>query len=400
MTMTKEPHHLRLFEALNNVPVRDKNLLRSRLPWYHERGVKMDPPFAFFLDDKEILICAQWFAQTTDDPFIGDAGFIAISLLSELILANQIERVIQLGHYAGFSSLIIGMMLSKVSSNARLVSFDIDHRMTCFCDNLMVRAGLEKIVKHVCIDSTDPITLNIAGLHLNGAPGLIFIDASKQYQNTIKEVSMWSNYINGYIVAHDVSVVAKSDQANGALGVSDGLIASGSFSKNELLIIDPHSELSPGFPYLDPCGLGIGLSRGEMPLPNDTSSSINDLRNTRRILETSKLKHSENWFLGQDFHFMPGKIVKVQGATGSWVTCFAPIEPRQALTYKITLEEANDGEIMICGGGNPGTTCTFSGAGIHTGDFICGNENSLIGIYGAASSKFIVTDISISHKKN
>ena len=84
--------NLRLFEALNSVTVGDRNKLQSRLPWHFERGIQIDPPFAFFLEDKEIKICAEWFAQTTDDPFIGDSGFIAISMVSELIFQTKLNE--------------------------------------------------------------------------------------------------------------------------------------------------------------------------------------------------------------------------------------------------------------------------------------------------------------------
>ncbi|HEX2652103.1 MAG TPA: hypothetical protein VHN11_00435, partial [Xanthobacteraceae bacterium] len=60
------------------------------------------------LDDEEIQACADWFTETTDNPLIGDSGFIAMSIIADLILGNQIQQVVQLGHYAGFGSLIIG----------------------------------------------------------------------------------------------------------------------------------------------------------------------------------------------------------------------------------------------------------------------------------------------------
>ena len=386
--------NLRLFEALNTVAVLDRKKLQSRLPWYFERGIQIDPPFAFFLDDKEIDTCAEWFAKTTDDPFIGDSGFIAISIVSELILANQIERVVQLGHYAGFGSLILGMILAKVSPRARLISFDIDFKMTKFCDDLMERVGLEKVVQHVCIDSTDSLTLHLAGLQLAGNPGLIFIDASKQYHNTIKEVTMWSEYVNGYIVAHDTSIVAKSDQANGLLGVSDGLVDSAKFMKNELLIIDPHTELLSEFPYLDPCGLGIGLARGIKNLPNDNKHSVNNLLKFRSVLGTHKLDHSENWFLEPGFEFQPKVLLKKVGAA-SWATCFAPIIPGETVSFEIEIMNSNNEEIMICGGGNPGTSYSVKGNGTHRGEFVCGKENSLVGIFGSFASAFHVKYFSV-----
>lgn len=369
-------------------------LLRDRLPWYFVRGTKYDPPFAQFLDDAEIQMCADWYTDTTDDPFIGDSGFIAVSMISELILANQITQVIQLGHYAGFGSMVIGMMVRKVSPQGRLISFDIDAKMTDFCDRLMERTGLDGVVKHVCVDSTDPLTADLAGAWLTDAPGLIFIDASKQYKNTIAEVSMWTRYINGYIVAHDVSQVAKGEQANGVLGVSDGMVDSRRFAPHELILIDPKSENGDGFPYLDPCGLGIGVSRGMEQLPK-SDKDIADILQRQHILPPQKLQHSENWFLQGDFRFEPGRLIKNAGSE-SWATCFAPVRPGQKLVCDIVVKGREDCDVMVCAGGIPGTSANFRGSGRHTGEFIVGSDNSRVGIFASPDSEFEIEALTVS----
>lgn len=368
-------------------------MLRARLPWYFVRGTKYDPPFAQFLDDQEIQICADWYTDTTDDPFIGDSGFIAISMISELILANQITQAIQIGHYAGFGSLVMGMMLRKVSPHGRLISFDIDAKMTDFCDSLMVRTGLDSVVKHVCVDSTDPITAELAGSWLGSTPGLIFIDASKQYKNTIAEVSMWTRFINGYIVAHDVSQVAKGEQANGILGVSDGLVDSRRFAPNELILIDPKSEFGDGFPYLDPCGLGIAISRGTDRLPM-SNKTISEILRGQHILPHKKLLDPENWFLGDDFFFEPGKLIKKAGSE-SWATCFGPVRQGQKLAVEIVVSGKEDCDIKVCAGGIPGTTANFRGPGRHFGEFVVGSDNSKVGIFGSAESAFEIEALTV-----
>ena len=386
-------HSSRLLDALNNSSAKDMELLRSRLPWYYDRKIKIDPPFAHMLDDDEIISCANWFTETTDDPFIGDSGFIAISVIADLILGNQIEQVVQLGHYAGFGSLIMGMILKKVSPDARLISFDIDSRMTEFCDRLMERAGLQDVVRHVCMDSTDPGTIEVAAAHLKGAPQLIFIDASKQYRNTITEVKLWTPYITGFVIAHDVSNVAKGDQANGALGVSDGLIDSGCFPPHNLLLLDPLTEVRTGFPYLDPCGLGIGISRGGKDFQHP-GKDIDALINQRKILEESKLAESENWFFEGPFSFEPGRIKKKRGADG-WATCFAAIKPGQKLRCELVIDANEGSEIRVCAGGLPGTSMVVHGGGEHFGEFEAGADNSLVGVYGPEDSEFVLERIRV-----
>jgi hypothetical protein len=386
-------HCSRLLDALNKSEARDKELLRSRLPWYYDRGIKIDPPFAHMLDDEEIQACADWFTETTDNPLIGDSGFIAMSIIADLILGNQIQQVVQLGHYAGFGSLIIGMVLRKISPDARLVSFDIDAKMTDFCDRLMARSDLQEVVRHVCMDSTDPATIEVAGGHLNGSPQLIFIDASKQYKNTVTEVSMWTPYITGFVIAHDVSAVAKGDQANGSLGVSDGMIDSGCFLNHDLLLLDPQTEIRPGFPYLDPCGLGIGISRGTKELPRP-HGDIGGLIKQRNILESGKLAEAENWFLERPFQFEPGKLMKHKGAAG-WATCFAAIEPGQKLRCELQIKADDNSDIMVCAGGLPGTSMIVRGGGSHYGEFEAGADNSLVGIYASEDSEFVLEHIRV-----
>jgi predicted O-methyltransferase YrrM len=392
--MVNKNHTLRLWNALSTINVSDAALLQSRLSWYYNGELKYDPPFAQILDDKEIKIIADWFAETNEKSYIGDSGFVAISLISDLILTNKIKSVIQLGHYAGFGSLIIGMMLRKVSPKGRLISFDIDDKMTLYSQSWMERASLSEVVRNTCVDASDPITLQLASAHLMGSPEIIFIDASKQYQNTIREIQMWRDYTHGYIIAHDVSKVAKSDQANGSLGVDDGMRDSKGFAQEELLIIDPATEKVAGFPYLDPCGLGIGVSRGIKHLPSP-DTSFDELSSKRAILGAAKLRDSENWFLQDGFEFAPGQLKKRAGKE-AWATCFAPVKSGQKLTCEVSIESDNHHDVMICAGGLPGTTFSFSGSGTHVGQVIVGNENSLVGIFGSPEAEFRVVSIRVT----
>lgn len=379
-------HSRRLYEALESIRVKDRPSLRRRVQWYYGIHNEIDPIFAHVMDDSEIQMLADWFRDTNDAPFLGETGFQGISFLSSLILTNGIRNIVQLGHYAGFSSLIMGCMLRKISSEARLISFDIDSKMTDYCENWTRKAGLQSIVHHVCADSTDPATVGMAGAHLAGNPDLLFIDASKQYGNTIAEVRMWSPYLHGFIVAHDVSDVAKGDQANGRLGVSDALSDSGSFKPNELLLLDPQSDRRRGFPYLDPMGLGIGIARGAEALPRSADPI------TPRILEAEKLRAPENWNLQQGFTLEGGTLVK-DHAYAAFATCYAPIRAGQTLAFELNIGRTNGGGVVICGGGNPGTSAVVQGQGRHSGEFVVGDENSLLAVYGPVGSQFEIDHI-------
>lgn len=390
--MPQNSHATRLFRALSAVYANDPETLRQRLPWYFRGEIIIDPGFAHVLEDEEVELLAEWFRETSDVPYIGESSFNAVSLISDLIISNKIENVVQLGHYAGFGSLVMGLILRKISCNARIISFDIDFKMTEYCQKWRDRAGLGGIVEHVCIDSTDPLTVEYARAHLTGAPQMLFIDASKQYKNTITELALWTPRINGYVFAHDVSAWAMGDQANGALGVSDGFKAAGCFRPHELLILDPEPERALEFPYLDPCGIGIGLARPTIDFsPLDRPPA----RSARRILDGSKLADAENWFLGDGFSFSPGKLSK-SGGGDSFVNCFAPIEPGDVLTVEMVVRNSNGKGVMVCAGGAPGGTCTFHGNGRFTGEFTAGGENSLVGIFGPAGSAFDIDHLRIS----
>jgi hypothetical protein len=235
----------------------------------------------------------------------------------------------------------------------------------------------------------------MAATHLTASPQLIFIDASKQYRNTIKEIKLWSEYVNGFIVCHDVSLTAKGNQANGSLGVSDGMVDSEVFAQSELLLIDPKTEIDDTYPYLDPCGLGIAVSRGKRVLSR-SGTAIGELMRKKRILEPDKLLHSENWFFeGKSWEFEPERLRKRAGGDG-WAFCFAPVAPGQTLDIEVGIRDSNGGDIMICSGGNPGTSFRPSGNGKHKGQITVGTDNFRVAIYASAQSKFTLDHLRVT----
>jgi predicted O-methyltransferase YrrM len=385
-------HATRLLRALEAMPVKDRASLKRRLQWYYTDNIKFDPIFAHVLDDSEIELLANWFRDTNDAPYIGETSFQGISFLASLIISNNVVNVVQLGHYAGFSSLVMGLLLRKKDSSARLISFDIDDRMTRYCEMWTERAGLTDSVMHVCADSTDPATLEYAEWHLTGRPDLLYIDASKQYQNTIAEVTMWAPFLHGYVVAHDVSDVAKGSQAAGALGVSDGLADAEAFAPHELLLLDPKWSVVPDFPYRDPMGLGIGILRGTQKLPAADAQPIH-----RRVLGSGKLRTPENWQLQSGFKIENGVLTKSAGAP-AWANCFAPLIGEREVVFEIEVRNSEGSAMMICGGGAPGTGATIQGDGRHTGSFMAGSENSFIAIFAPAESRFQIAYLQITDR--
>lgn len=391
--MSSGPANTRLLNALDSVSVKDRALLQRRMKWYDvdRAGLALDPPFALLLDDSEIQSLADWFAETNDIPYCGEVGFQSMSMISTLLMTSRMTNVVQLGHYAGFSSLVIGFILRKISPDARLISFDIDQTLTDYSEQWMRRTGLDAQVVHICADSTDPLTVEMAGAYLAGEPQLVFIDASKQYRNTIFEVRQWAEYTNGFILAHDVSLVAMGGQANGAQGVADGLVDSGQFATHELLLLDPHEERQNNFPYHDDMGLGLGISRGLKTLPR-SGRPLEEIVLDKRILDSSRLDAAENWFLDGDFSFSDGRLRKVEGGIG-WASTFAPVHAGQTLKFELELTHTNGGTAVVCAGGAPGTSAAVEGDGLHRGEFVVGAENMRIAVYGPPDSDFTITGL-------
>ncbi|WP_084673639.1 class I SAM-dependent methyltransferase [Sphingomonas sp. MM-1] len=174
--------------------------------WF--RAHPYDPPFLHVLsaEDHDILIA--WLRQTSEQwPNSGASSIDTITMLTGLMMSSGIKRVVQCGHYVGFSTLLLGMIARRMGIGTKLYTVDIDPKSSAYTSSWLERAELSDIVQVAVRDSSDPICAKEAAAFLGGAPQLVYIDSSHQYDHTRQELELWWEALppGGLLVMDDVS---------------------------------------------------------------------------------------------------------------------------------------------------------------------------------------------------
>jgi predicted O-methyltransferase YrrM len=240
-----------------------KSTSHNRYWWHRAPGTDYIPlPYAI-LGDAEWEIMKAWF-EDTERRFqsTGEANIPPLSFLFCLISGNAIERVVQCGHYVGYSTLLLGFLFRQMGKTNALFSIDIDAAVTEYTAQWLGRAGLNEQVKLSVADSADPNGPQRAKEYFGGQPPqLVFIDSSHQYGHTMNELDLWYDFLpqGGLLVLHDTSRFAASFDSSGEGGVfravSEWCALRGITS---LMLNSFVAGGSPGdYPYLDGCGLTI-----------------------------------------------------------------------------------------------------------------------------------------------
>lgn len=178
-----------------------------------------DPLIYHVMSEDEKRLLAEWYAETMEKKLIGECAPPLVSLLAGFLGGNIVTRVVQLGHYAGYSTVLLGLILKKMTGG-RLYSADISERMTLFTRDWIERFGLQDMVHAEISDSADPKLPDKARTYLGGAPQVVIIDSAHTYDQTIRELDLWMPKLvdNGFIFLHDASEAARSyDPENGAV---------------------------------------------------------------------------------------------------------------------------------------------------------------------------------------
>lgn len=232
--------------------------------WWHRAPATDYVPIPYsFLDDAEWAIMESWFDETEKKfKSTGEANVPPLSLLIGLISGSAISRVVQCGHYVGYSTLLLGFLMRKMGKMGGLYSVDIDASVTDYTAEWVKKAGLGEYVRLDVADSADPEGPGRVLAHFdNQPPQLVFIDSSHQYEHTLKELDLWYGQLpqGGLIVLHDTSRFAAAFDSTGQGGVfravSEWCAVRGVSS---LMLNSFVAGGSPGdYPYLDGCGLTI-----------------------------------------------------------------------------------------------------------------------------------------------
>lgn len=228
--------------------------------WYRNRNY--DPPFLLVIDEQDHEILTAWHEETQLAwPNAGASGVEMMTMLTGLIMSAGISRVVQCGHYVGYSTLILGFIARKMDRKRFLYSVDLDPTPSAYTQSWIGRSKLEDIVKIGVGDSSDPAKLSEAIEFLGGLPQLVYIDSSHQYEHTLMELNLWWDALppGGLIVMDDVSQWAAEFDRTGLGGSHRAALE---FCKtkgaNSVLLNADFGRTTGSAPiYTDICGFGL-----------------------------------------------------------------------------------------------------------------------------------------------
>jgi predicted O-methyltransferase YrrM len=232
--------------------------------WWHQlHATDYVPPIYATLSDREWQVMAEWYDETARRDAIGEINVPAMGLLQGLVMGNGLRRIVQLGHFYGYSALLLGFWLRQMGGERKLFSIDIDPAATEFCEQWVARAGLGEQVGFHVGDSADPVALDAALAAMGGPPELVIIDSSHQYGHTLRELDLWVDQLPpaAIMLLHDVSVYAQTFDSTGEGGVRRALgewvqgrddVALLTLNGQLPQHIDPNETV-----YKDGCGMGI-----------------------------------------------------------------------------------------------------------------------------------------------
>lgn len=235
----------------------------SRYWWHQIPDADFVPAIYAGLTDDEWTLLDQWFEETARRQMTGEINVPAMSLVRGLVDGGAVTRFVQVGHYCGYSALLIGFQLRRMGGSRRLVSIDIDPVASDFAQAWIERAGLTRQVALVTGDSTDPAlqarVLDLVG----GAPQLMLVDGSHAYATTIRELDLWMPAMaeQGIVLLHGTSVFAQGFDPSGEGGVAravDDWVA----DRTDVAYLNLNRHVgADGDPsrltYRDGCGIGL-----------------------------------------------------------------------------------------------------------------------------------------------
>jgi predicted O-methyltransferase YrrM len=234
-----------------------------RFWWHTLHGTDYVPPIYATLSDDEWRVMRSWYAATAARDAIGEINVPAMSLMQGLVMGNGLRRIVQLGHFYGYSALLLGFWLRQMGGERKLFSIDIDADATAFCEDWVRRAGLGAQVALHTADSAAPESRDAALRAIGGAPELVLIDSSHQYAHTLRELELWIDELPpaGMMLLHDVSVYAMSFDATGKGGVRTAL-QEWAAGRDDIALLSLNGDLPEDTDpnrvvYKDGCGMGI-----------------------------------------------------------------------------------------------------------------------------------------------
>lgn len=228
--------------------------------WY--RLHSYDPPFLRVIPEEDHQTLIGWYTETKATyPNTGASGVEIMTLLTGLVMSTGINRVVQCGHYVGFSALLLAMVARQMGTGRFLYTVDIDPVPSAFTQRWIERAGLAEKVMVAVHDSSDPVCIDEAQTFLGGKPQLVYVDSSHQYDHTRSELMLWWEALppGGLLAMHDVSGWAARFDRTGKGGSHRAAMEFRQHHAPNGVILN--SNLYPGLGaklvYTDICGFGL-----------------------------------------------------------------------------------------------------------------------------------------------
>lgn len=236
----------------------------GRYWWFSATQPNYVPPVFDFLSESEWEIMDAWYVETEKRyPMgTGECNIPAMSLLMGFIMGNNMSRIVQCGHFIGFSTLLIGFMARRMRHKNALFSIDIDPSVTEFSQHWINTAGLQDYVRLVVSDSARSSLVSEAINYLGGKPHLMFIDSSHECNHTLAELRLWVPHLQpgGFCLLHDVSIYASGFDSRGNGGVKEAFSIFAKEGELQGLMINEFCgdhHFNDRTVYKDACGLGI-----------------------------------------------------------------------------------------------------------------------------------------------
>jgi predicted O-methyltransferase YrrM len=228
-----------------------------RFWWHHLDGTRYVPSIYAVLSDDEWRVMEQWYDATLAADSIGEINVPAMSLI------QGFRRIVQLGHYYGYSTLLIGFWLQRMGQGGKLFSIDIDAKATAFTADWVRHAQLQDHVQLLVGDSAAPSSLDQALEGLGGGPELIILDSSHQYDHTLRELDLWVPRMTpgAIMLLHDTSTYARQwdNAARGGVqqALDDWLPGHPDVAFMNLNRQVGEASMPEAPVYRDGCGLGV-----------------------------------------------------------------------------------------------------------------------------------------------
>jgi predicted O-methyltransferase YrrM len=242
---------------------RFRGLAHERYWWHRLSGTDFVPPIYSVLSDAEWKVMESWYSETEERGMVGEINVPAMSLVQGLVSGGAVTRFVQLGHYCGYSTLLIGFWLRQMGEERRLVTVDIDPVASSFTEEWVQRAGLTRHVTVLTGAAADP-ELQARVLELvGGPPQMMLVDTSHGYEATKRELELWvpSLVRQGLLLVHGTSVFGQSFDAAGEGGVARA-VDDWAAGRSDVAFLNLNRRVVAGedaaqLVYRDGCGMGV-----------------------------------------------------------------------------------------------------------------------------------------------